>query len=198
MEHLRHLPPTRKRDTEAVYVCAREMCVFIDYGMHLCICVSVAQRWFIQETVLFTSCRAQTIWQAGWHPMVTSLLIAKAGATPQCCLMLIKTWSSEQTGENYGKREEILRKKCIGRQLLVVFSLIFCIWIPIAVLFFQWHCCSKCGPLQKPLQSETQNLNIMAGITHQRGQASRKRCWPTKQTNSRLHSINRRRVGGGR
>ena len=155
------------------------LCVFIGSGMHLCICVSVEHWRFIQETVLFTPCRAPTIWQAGWHSLLTSLTLAKS-ATPQCCLMLIKTWSTKQTVSEKRKKKHEWWKK---RSQLLVF-LFPCGRVPYCcVVVFEWHCCSERSPLQKPHQSESPNPNIMARVTHQRGRASRERCWPTRQTN---------------
>lgn len=152
--------------------------------MHLCICVSVEHWRFIQETVLFTPCRAPTIWQAGWHCSLTSLSLAKS-ATPQCCLMLIKTWSTKQTVSE--KRNKQTKKKTWVREKKEVScsSFLFpCGRVPYCcVVVLEWHCCSERSPLQKPHQSESPNPNIMARVTHQRGRASRERCRPTQQTN---------------
>lgn len=197
--------PQQAEETLRLCTSARERrlktCVFIDSGMHLCMCMSV-ERWrFIQETVLFTPCRAQTIWQAGWHSMLTSLLLAKS-ATPQCCLMLIKTWSTKQTsGENWSveKKERIQWNKFICRQLVVLFRY-SCgtdsVRIPIAVLFFRGIVVQSEAPSKNhtKVRLKIQTLWLESYTKEDERPAS-----GIGQLNKQTkHRINRRRVEGGR
>lgn len=102
-QHIWHLPPLQQaEDTLRLCMSARRRRlrkrVFIDSGMLSCICASAKRSWFTQGTALFYPLqRPQAIWQAGWHSLLSSMLLLAKAATPQCCLMLIKSWSTKQT-----------------------------------------------------------------------------------------------------
>lgn len=169
------------------------LCVFIGSGMHLCICVSVEHWWFIQETVLFTPCRAHTIWQAGWHSLLTSLSLAKS-ATPQCCLMLIKTWSTKQTVSEKRKKKPRVRekKKSVAR-------LFVSLWLGsfIAVLLFLSGIVAQS---RAPSKNRTKvNLRIQTlWLESHTKEDERPESGVGQLDKQTKHRTNRSRVGGAR
>ena len=166
--------------------------------MHLCICVSVEHWRFIQETVLFTPCRAPTIWQAGWHCSLTSLSLAKS-ATPQCCLMLIKTWSTKQTVSEKRNKQTKKTKHEWGKKKKSVARL-FCFHVAgslIAVLLFLSGIVAQSGA---PSKNRTKvNLQIQTLWLESHTKEDERPESGVGQLNKQTkHRTNRSRVGGAR